>query len=147
MQERKKLPEPLRIQIDALLREAGLAERKRDFTKCEELQLKAWDLLPEPKLSWDFYSNIMPRDNLLFYRDTQQFDKAQHWLDITRKSYGPGRDDSVEFFAATLWLEMGENNKAFDEFDRQYKALKKRPFEGKDPKYLAFYLSRKVKHD
>jgi len=140
------LPEPLRIQIDDLLREAGQTHKKGDSTKSEQLRLKAWDLLPEPKLSWDFYSNIMPRNNLFFYRDTQQFDKAQHWLDITRESYGPGRNDVVEFFAATLWLEMGENDKAFDEFDRQYKALKKRPFEGKDPKYLTFYLSRKAEH-
>lgn len=143
MTRHPELPEHLRQSIDDLLRQAGEAERANEPERSEQMSLKAWGMLPEPKLGWNFYSNIMPRDNLLFYRNTKQFDKAQHWLAVTRESYGPGRDESVEFLAATLWYEMGDLDKAFEEFDRQYKSYKTRPFQGKDKKYLDFYLSRK----
>lgn len=145
MNQRQELPEALRTRIDSLLRAAGEAERRGDLLSSEDYSLRAWEVLPEPKLNWDFYSNIMPRDNLIFYRDSKQFEKAMHWLEITRESYGPERDDMVEFLAATLWLEMGEFDKAFEEFDRQYKGSRTRPFQGKDKKYLDFYLSRKGK--
>jgi len=140
---RQELPPDLRQEIDSLLRQAGEAQRRNDPEQSERLRLQAWDMLPEPKLGWNFHSNIMPRNNLVFYRDTKNFDKAKAWLDITRESYGPGRDESIEFLAATLWYEMGDFDKAFEEFDRQYKAFRWRPFEGKDRKYLNFYLSRK----
>lgn len=141
----QELPKDMRDQIDGLLRQAGEAARGNEPERSESLMLRAWEILPEPKLGWEFYSNIMPRDNLLFYRDTRQFDKAKHWLEVTRESYGPGRDESIEFDAATLWYEMGDFDQAFEEFDRQYKAFKKRPFEGHDKKYLDFYMSRKKK--
>ena len=142
-QTRQELPPDLRQEIDSFLRQAGEAQRGNDPERSEKLRLQAWAMLPEPKLGWNFYSNIMPRDNLVFYRDTKNFDKAKTWLDITRESYGPGRDEAIELLAATLWYEMGDFDKAFEEFDRQYKAFRWRPFEGKDRKYLNFYLSRK----
>jgi len=141
----QELPNDMRDQIDGLLRQAGEAARGNEPERSESLRLQAWEMLPEPKLGWDYYSNIMPRNNLVFYRNTRQFDKAKHWLEVTRESYGPGRDESIEFYAATLWYEMGDFDQAFEEFDRQYKAFKKRPFEGHDKKYLDFYMSRKKK--
>ena len=127
-----ELPGTIRIRVDALLKEAGEHRRAGDMEGRERFALEAWDLIPEPKLGWDYYSNILPSNNLLFYRDTKQFKKAQQWLEITRESYGPGRDDVIEFYAATLWFTMGELDKAWEEFDRQYKAGKRRPFQGED---------------
>ena len=140
-----ELPEDIRIRVDALLKEAGEYRRAGDVKGRERCALQAWDLLPDPKLGWDYYSNIMPSNNLLFYRDSKQFKKAEKWLEITRESYGPGRDEVIEFYAATLWYAMGGLDKAWEEFDRQYKLGKTRPFQGEDKKYIDFYLSRKVK--
>ncbi len=117
--------------------------RAKRFKEAEDLSTRAWHELPEPKLGWNFYSNIIPRDNLLFFRDIKEFEKAIHWLEITRESYGPGRNEVIEFYAATLWFTMGDLDKAYEEFDRQYKFGKTRPFQGEDRKYLDFYLSRK----
>src|SRR5262249_24574023 len=55
--ERQELPPDTRQQIDDLLRQAGEAGRGKDPGRCEKLSLQAWDLLPEPKLGWEFYSN------------------------------------------------------------------------------------------
>ena len=38
---------------------------------------------------------------------------------------------------------MGELEKAYEEFDRQFKAGKTRPFQGENRKYLDFYLEQK----
>jgi tetratricopeptide (TPR) repeat protein len=145
MTQVRELPEQIRQRVDDLLRQSGEAQRAKDNERSEKLALQAWALLPEPKLGWEFYSNVLPRDNLLFYRDTKNFDKALRWLEVTREAYGPDRDDTIEFYAATLWFEMGEFDKAFEEFDRQYKAFRTRPFQGEDKKYLEFYLSQKKK--
>jgi tetratricopeptide (TPR) repeat protein len=145
MEQRQELPADIRQKVDDLLRQAGEAARGGEPERSEKLRLQAWEILPEPKLDWDFYSNIMPRNNLIFYRDIKQFEKAQQWLDVTRESYGPGRNETIEFLAATLWYEMGNLDQAFEEFDRQFRAFKARPFQGKDKKYLDFYMSRKKK--
>jgi len=145
MKIRTELPDNVKVRIDNLLRQAGEKERAGDFSASEMYSIEAWNLLPDPKFCWNFYSNIIPRDNLIFYRDTKQFDKAEHWLAITRETYGPDRNEVIEFLSATLWFEMGEFDKAFEEFDLQYKSFKTRPFQGHDKKYLDFYLSKKSK--
>lgn len=142
------LPTEIRINVDDLLRKAGEARRAGDFAGREKYALLAWDQLPTPKLGWNYYSNILPRNNTEFFRDTQQFEKALEWLEITRQSYKstPENPDSdVEFIAATVYFEMGDTDRAFEIFDWQFKIWKKRPFEGKDRKYLDFYLGRKGK--
>lgn len=138
-----ELPAALREQVDALLKQAGDARRAGDLVNSERFRNEAWALLPEPRIGWNFYGQVVPRNALLFFRDTKQFDKAQRWLEVAREAYGPGRDDMIEFLAATLWFEMGDLDKAWAEFDRHHKAFKTRPFQGHDRKYLDFYLSRK----
>lgn len=145
MKQYQQVPAELQLKIDSLLKNAGEARRAGDIDTRERLALEAWAMLPYPKLNWDYYSNILPRDNLLFYRDTKQFTKAIEWLEISREAYGPGREETIEFIAATLWFAMDDLDKAWEEFDRQYKVGKTRPFQGKDKKYLDFYLSRKAK--
>ncbi|MBO0664590.1 hypothetical protein LQ948_18750 [Jiella sp. MQZ9-1] len=148
MIKRTELPDEVRSKIDNVLKAAGDAHRQVDLVQEEILSLNAWNLLPEPKLGWEFYSNIIPRDNMIFFRDTNQFDKALHWLDITRKSYGSTKerpDQVIEFYAATIYFEMGRYDDAFAIFDWQYKKWKTLPFKGADKKYLDFYLRKKAK--
>jgi hypothetical protein len=140
-----ELPADIKAVVDELLRQAGEAKRAGDIRRSEEARLSAWEALPAPKLCWEFYSNIMPRNNLIFYRDARQFEKANRWLAITRESYGPGRNEVIEFLAATLWFEMGDFDRSYDEFARQFKAGRTRPFQGQDKKYLDFYLQRAAK--
>src|SRR6187402_2689164 len=122
MQEYRELPESIRLKIDDLLEKAGHASRDGDRNLEEQYAIKAWELLPEPKLGWDFYSNTIPRDNMIFYRNMKAFDKALYWLEITRESYGSTPQEpnqSVEFYAATIYYEMGQVEKAYAIFDWQ----------------------------
>jgi len=148
MTSRVELDAELSKKIDAILKRSGELEREGNIIESEKLSLEAWDLLPDPKLGWEFYSNIMPRDNMLFYRDTKQFEKALKWLEITRESYGSTPEQPnqvVEFQAATIYFEMGRLDDAYDIFDWQYKTWKRLPFKGEDKKYMDFYLAEKAK--
>jgi tetratricopeptide (TPR) repeat protein len=148
MTDRTELDADLAKRIDSILTKSGEFLREGNMHESERLSLEAWDLLPEPKLSWEFYSNIIPRDNMLFYRDTKQFDKALQWLEITRTSYSSTPEHPnqvVEFQAATIYFEMGRLDDAYTIFDRQYKTWKRLPFKGKDNKYIDFYLAEKAK--
>jgi hypothetical protein len=114
-----------------------------DFPAAEAEALKAWEALPEPKLQWDYYANVIPMDLVTFYRNWGDFGKALAWLGIARETYGPGPNVSVEFVAATVAYESGDFDAAFQEFNRQYETFGKRAFEGEDPKYLAFTMKRR----
>lgn len=142
MTQRPELPADIRAEVDSLLQRAGDSLRAGDRVSAEGPMLEAWDKLPEPKLGWNFYSDILPRGFFELYRDSGQFDKAERWLETLRADYGPG-NASVEFLAATLWLETGALDRAFEAFDALYKAYKNRPFTGKNGKYLDFYLTTK----
>lgn len=134
--------------VDTLLRKSGEAMRAGNWDEEKKYALEAWDALPDPKLGWNFYSNIIPRDMVTAYRDHKEFDEALKWLEITRQSYKStieNPDSEIEFIAATVYYEMGDTDRAFQIFDWQFKNWKRRPFEGQDRKYLDFYLSRKGK--
>ncbi|MCV0397645.1 MAG: hypothetical protein K5872_17545 [Rhizobiaceae bacterium] len=113
-----------------------------DIDRAEAAARQAWHALPEPRLSWDYFSNVMPFTFAEWYRDLGRFNMAEQWLALARESYGPGRDASVEFLAATIAYRKGDADAAYAEFDRQYKAFGLAPFKGEDPDYLAFYKAR-----
>lgn len=112
-----------------------------DIKLAEELFQSAWDVLPSSKFECD-YSQSISRGMTAFYRDTHQFEKANHWLDITRKAYGPEWNPSVEFLGATVYFEAGDLDQAFELFELLFKKYGKRPFEGEPSKYLDFYKKR-----
>ncbi len=134
-------PEPIKENISAISgrgREAWLAG---DLAAAEREFMTAWDLVPEPKTNYD-YGQIMSRAIVMFYRDTKQFEKANRWLDVMREAYGPEPNASVEFIAATVDLESGHLDEAFERFDALHKQFGQRPFQGQKPDYLKFYKQR-----
>lgn len=140
----ERLPENVDAQINAIWEQ--FYERWDDgkLDEAEQLGLKAWDALPEPKLSWDYYANVIPRVLTEFYRDRGQFDEAAEWLTKARVSYGPGRNVTIEFLAATIDFAKGDLDAAFEEFNRQFERFGKRAFQDEDTKYLELVLSRRA---
>jgi tetratricopeptide (TPR) repeat protein len=137
------LPEELDSKIAPLWECFQEARDTGDMEQAEKFALAAWNELPEPKLSWDFYANVIPYDLVEFYRHLKRFKEAASWLELARESYGPGRDISIEFLAASLKFEQGDLDGAFTEFNRQFKMFGKRAFRGEPAKYLAFTLKRR----
>ncbi len=131
----------LNKEIESSIQSHGKAGRdawnKGDLEQAEKEFMACWQAIPEPRLDYD-YAQILSGGMVKFFRNTNQLDKAKHWLQVMRKAYGPGTDLDVEFYAATVHYEAGELDKAYDLFRPQYEAYGKRPFEGEDKKYLEF---------
>ncbi|MCC2596529.1 hypothetical protein LKR43_09260 [Pusillimonas sp. MFBS29] len=117
------------------------AQEAGDFDQAEKYVLACWNCIPDPKLSYD-HAQSLTADLVKFYRDIGQPGKAAEWLPLARQAYGPEPDPYIEFIAATVHYEAGELDQAFELFQRLFKAYKTRPFQGEEPKYLAFYLDR-----
>jgi len=117
------------------------AEEKGDFATAEKYVLACWNVIPDPKLTYD-HAQSMTADLVMFYRDIGQLQKARQWLPLAREAYGPEPDTYIEFIAATVHYHAGELDEAFALFNDLFKAYKTRPFQGEKPEYLAFYMDR-----
>ncbi|MEF7614135.1 hypothetical protein V4F39_09470 [Aquincola sp. MAHUQ-54] len=138
----KPLPPEIAEAFQAHTLRARTAWKAGDIAAAEADYLAAWALLPEPKLAYD-RAQSMTGGLVKFFRDTHQPAKARPWLERMREAYGPADGTGhVEFMAATVDHEAGDLDAAYRGFHAQYQRFKKRPFEGEDPKYLAFYLKR-----
>ncbi|MBP0583483.1 hypothetical protein J8I29_29460 [Labrys sp. LIt4] len=136
---RPELPEAVKDSLNKAFVNYHEEKNRNNFEGMEKALLESWDLLPDQKLRWNFYSNIIPKFMVGFYRDFHHFDNAVRWLNIIRESYGPELNEPVEFLAATLDYEMGKLDKAFNEFDIQYKKYGSKVFSEYDNKYFKFY--------
>lgn len=140
--EYQQLPEELDTVLDDILDAFYEKMDAKDFSQAESLILDIWDQLPDPKLTWDFYANIIPRKLTDLYIQMAQFDKAYQWLDVTRESYGPEPDVSIEFLAGRVHFHFDQLDQAFDRFKWCYDQFKKRPFQEEDPEYWSFFEGR-----
>ncbi len=139
------VPDDIEAKVEPLWEKFQEARDSGQFEQAEKFAKAAWQELPEPKLGWDYYANVIPFELVEFYRNLGKFDDAEHWLELARQSYGPGHNASVEFVAATLAFEKADLDAAFEEFDRLYTHFGKRPFVGAADKYLEFTLERRGK--
>lgn len=128
-------------QIGARGREAW---KQGQLDKAEEEFLAAWKEVPEPKEEFD-YGQILSTGLVGFFRDTKQFEKAYHWLEVVRRAYRADEtsDPGIGFLVGTVHFESGRLDDAFSVFDKLFKEFKGRPFQGADKKYLDFYKKRK----
>jgi hypothetical protein len=114
-----------------------------DLAGAEARFLEAWDLIPEPKVEWD-YSQSLSSGFVTFYRDTGQPAKALPWIDTVAAIYdaSPASETHVAMFRGTVLFEMGDLDGALEAFRPQFEKHGKRPFAGEDPKFLKFVTSR-----
>ncbi len=136
------LPTEAESLMESLIAQMRAAQARVDAKKYEGLLLKAWALIPEPKLNYDRAPSTA-RALVIHYRDVGDFDAASAWLGVLREAYGPAEDPSVEFVAATVAMESGDSMSAFALFDRLHSRFGVRPFKNYDAKYLRFYRSMK----
>ena len=109
-----------------------------DVVSAEAAFLDAWQLIPEPRLGYD-YAQSFARGLVDFFRDTRQFEKANEWLVVTRQAYRDPDDPTIDFLGATVAFAAGNHQEAFRLFDKVHSAYGLRPFRGEDPAYLKFF--------
>lgn len=145
MMIRANVPSAMETQLKLLLDTAAIYSKTNELPKLEATLLKAWSLLPEPKLSWEYHPQIIARKLLNCYTLLKDKDNAQKWMSLVREAYEApflGDDPAVDFWEAQMNLDLGMQEEAFSAFHNLYKKFKKRPFKGRDSKYLDFYFSK-----
>lgn len=145
MKRRPELPKDVQDKINEAARKARPFWQSNDFKGALPHMLKAWDLIPEPKTSWDFFAQTMSRTFVSAYTKTGDFANARAWVKIMRESYDApqvGDEPTVDFCEAEFLYHADEKDRAFEIFDQLYKQYKKRPFQEEDKALWDFYKKR-----
>ncbi|PZT42453.1 hypothetical protein A7X92_03075 [Stenotrophomonas maltophilia] len=140
------------LSLDAELEERFLAIAKRgrtawlagDIAEAEHCFLENWDMIPEPKSSYD-HAQSSSYGIAVFYRDTAQFEKARAWAMVARDIYGQGEASSeyMDELLATIEFESGNLDAAYALFEPQHRKYGRRAFEGHEKGFIDFIKSRK----
>ena len=116
-----------------------LSEGKVDLA---QLNLEhAWNLVPEPKAEFDIsISLVLGAIRLL--ASSKQPSYALRWINELQKLPVSAIDAEPNFLMGMTYIELNDESKAFEHFDKAYKMSKGRCFQGEEKKYLDFYKKR-----
>ena len=114
---------------------------ERNPADAEAHFLRAWAIIPDPKMDYDETSSFLT-GMVDFLKETRQLDKAFAWLPLLAECYGIDNPHS-QFKTAEIHFLAGQFDAAFALFDQLYKAWGRRPFAGENPDCLAFYKERR----
>lgn len=130
--------------LDALINEGYDARDAGDLPDCIAKLREAWSLVPEPKLRWDYYGQVLTRELTNMCIEQGDLAQAAQWLERFDEAYSPHSESSrmlVDFAKAKLFYRAGQHDLAWAYFDAIYKVSGKRPFKGEAPEYYEFYSS------
>lgn len=139
---RPQVEASLGSQLDARIKEGMRARKQGDFDAAVARFQEAWDLLPDPKLSWDYYGQILTRELSSACIESGDLSAAAAWVERFDEAYSPHSDASrmlVDFAKAKLFYRAGQQDLAWAYFDAIYKVKGKRVFEREDDAYYEFY--------
>lgn len=142
MNQRPQLPQELDDELDAKLSDAEDLADEGDFDGALALGDEVWAALPEPKLGWDYYPEILSQKMCDAAIEAGRLDSAAVWLERTTEAYGEGNpttESIIGFKKAKLYYRAGQPDLAYAYFDAAYKADGKRRFKGEPDDYWQFY--------
>ncbi|NLE97993.1 MAG: hypothetical protein GX596_08400 [Propionibacterium sp.] len=141
---RPRLDSSMEAVLDQLMGDAGTAQRDGDLAACIAKLGQAWDLVPEPKLQWDYYGQILSLEASKACIEHGVLAEAAVWVERLDDAYAPHSEASrpmVDFVKAKLYYRAGERDLAHAYFDAIYKVSGKRAFRGEPDEYYEFYTS------
>jgi hypothetical protein len=96
-------------------------------------------MIPEPRTAYD-YTQSLSYGMAVFYRDTGEFKKAAAWVEEARAAYGRSvaSDEYIDGHAATINIEAGNLDAAYELFQPQYEKYGRRAFEGHTKAFITF---------
>lgn len=104
--------------------------------------IKAWELLPEPKLEWEIASWIAACINSAYF-DMGIFQKAKTWAEIALQTRCSDIDTAPLIDLGMVCYELEQYDESYKYFDNAYNYGKARAFKERPEKYFDFYLSKK----
>lgn len=149
MERKQEIPEPIKSKIDQMLSLSGDAFREGDLEKSLDIALQAWDLIPEPKSKWDYYSQSLSIGFIEDYTSLGNIEQARHWISIAYEMYDdPDRENHyVLMFEGSSLYKLDLLDEAYGIFDRVYTLFGRDGFKGEHLQYLEFYLKKRAGND
>lgn len=138
----KFLSESLCNEIQELLDLAYDREEADDFAGAEKLHLKAWNLIPEPKLSWA--DSLGYADSIAeFYLDAGKLEQALKFSTMALDCEIEDFDFGPFINAGKINFELGNVDDALKYFSMAFDRCGKRAFVNEDAKYFVFFSNNK----
>ena len=117
-----------------------------DLTSIEDrlaVKLKAWSLIPEPKINWVEPTSSVANGISGVYEETGDYKAALEWVLLALKARKIEPDASIFCDAGAIYFELGDMDNAYKYFQLAYNELRYQPFSYRDRKYWQFYKQRK----
>lgn len=136
-----ELPEETANEILRLSAEGDDLAEAEEYPQALEKYWEAWDLLPEPKTGWEAATWLLAAigdANFLngdFEAGRDNFTNSMHCPNAIGNPFLHLRLGQCQF-------ELGNLDRAADEFARAYMGASDEIFETEDPKYLSFLKSK-----
>ena len=142
MKELSDINYELEGRVVLLVEEGNCHHDKNNLDKALGLYLKAWDLIPDEKLTWSI-SNWVASCLFSVYFDLENFNFAEKWAEIALTTRSSAIDTSSLIDMGMVCYELEKYEEALSFFDKAYDYGKSRAFEGRQKKYLNYYLENK----
>ena len=138
-----ELPDELQTQLEHLIGQHFDAVDAGKTSDALAAIAEAWALVPEPKSSWDYYSQVLPQYALDLTCRAGHSDDAESWLDLIDQALQPHNDASRMMLTrhrGKVLLLKGDTDQAWSCFHTIYSALGRHGFGSDEQQYLDFYL-------
>ncbi|WP_226457758.1 hypothetical protein [Pseudomonas sp. AF03-9] len=135
----------LEAKISSIMEAGNELDEKGKTTQALAAYVQAWELLPEPKVSWKLLTGWIAGSLYNVYFGNGDFKKAKYWAQAALGGRSSERNTGPLIDLGMACLELFEEDEAFQHFDDAYAAGKERAFQERPKKYLSFYLSKKRK--
>lgn len=112
----------------------------KDFSGALELYRQVWDATKATSNQVGSLANMVARSIARTLLDAGRIGEALKWI-IALLESRPPKDTSSYILAGCVFLEAGDEENAMENFGKAFALGKKRAFQGRDPKYLRFYIN------
>ncbi|SCB84533.1 hypothetical protein GA0061071_10273 [Kosakonia oryzendophytica] len=130
--------------IDKIVKEGDNARQRGDMESALSLYDNAWGLVPEPKSDWLMPSLWIASGFCSAWFDKGDFVRAKPWAQFLL-NLRTDRDTAPAIIMGMVCYELKQYDEAYEHFHLAYGYGKKKAFQGREKKYLDFYLLERKK--
>ncbi len=133
----QELPDAIYSEVTRLSEEGNQLMEASQFAEARSRWLAAWELLPEPRDTWEAATWLSTSIGDTFFEDASFSDALPFFQRAVRCPGGLG-NPYIHLRLGEIQFEMGNMERAKDELARAFMGGGDELFEGDDPKYWRF---------
>jgi hypothetical protein len=117
---------------------------RTDMSFDEQLKilLSAWEMLPEPKLEWDYSVSLLKFLCNLCIK-FEKFEESEQWLDLLMKSPMPELDTMPYVYGGIIMFHLGRFSEAMQMLSKAHEKRGNRALQSLPSEVRKFFNSRR----